>query len=60
MDWRGEGKMGILSAVREVNSMSGELAFIAGREKAEIDALLNREVEIEEIAFVASRFEADS
>jgi hypothetical protein len=38
----------LLTAVKEVNNMSGELAFITtGREKGEIDVLLNRDITIE-------------
>ncbi|MGB9791690.1 MAG: hypothetical protein ACPLTR_03835 [Thermacetogeniaceae bacterium] len=37
--------------------MTGELAFIAGREKQEIDVLLNQDITIEELAFVNSKFD---
>jgi hypothetical protein len=37
--------------------MGGELAFVTGREKAELDAILNRDVMIEDLAFVESKYD---
>ncbi|RDV81690.1 hypothetical protein DXX99_09240 [Ammonifex thiophilus] len=48
--------MGIRDALKKIKEGSG-LGFIAGREKGEIDSLLNRDITIEELAFVTSKFE---
>lgn len=47
----------LLEAINEVNKMSGELAFITGREKGEIDMLLNRDITIDELVIVNSRYD---
>jgi hypothetical protein len=47
----------LLEAINEVNRMTGELAFIAGREKGEIDALLNQNITIDELAIVTSKYD---
>ncbi|WP_027717428.1 hypothetical protein [Desulfovirgula thermocuniculi] len=49
--------MGIRESLNKVNSMTGELAFIAGREKGEIDDLLDEDITIDELAIVTSKFD---
>lgn len=47
--------MGIREALREVNEGSG-LGFIRGREKGEFESLFGREVVLEDVAIVDSKF----
>jgi hypothetical protein len=54
---KGEDMMGIAEAVRQVNEAAGgALNFLKGREKGDFEALLGRELTLDNVAITESKF----